>query len=586
MRPREWKSRKERWRRLQRAEAGLIYFGNDIKTKKPLYLRPETLSTHMQVIGGSRTGKSFFLQVLARELIKSPRRPGVIVLDPHGSLYGELINFCVYLGLADRVVYFNPTTTPILGYNPLQRYGTAEPYYQAIMVLEAFRKVWGQQGFEATPRLNRWLYNSILGIVEAGLTMEEQLILLHPQKMFDPLRRVIIRRISNQFVRHDWAWYLQQSDRIREERTESSASRLHLFLQNPYVQSILTQQRSVLNFDELLSQGKIILVNLSAHEGGKLATDQAHLLGTLLVNDILAACFRRSKRQRQEHPVYLILDEFQHFVTKDICVILNEGRKFGLHLILGHHHLGPIRERDPEVYFSVVTNAATKVIFGGISVDDAEFLGRHIGRFNLDEHKLEIHTPYFEPQLKWVDVVTEHEGTTWHKGVAEAVGSGTVYDPETGFLADPEVRSHSEFSSSVQTQSEGSSSGRSVTYTPITTYVPREHLASVTFRSFEEQLRRIVETLMDQPSQYAAIKVRGKPLQFFKVPTVRPLPVRDHRRREFKEQVIKTVPYYHTLEEIEQERLCRRRILEKLAQEDVHETDADTTDPIISLKKH
>jgi hypothetical protein len=570
--------------RQTRARAGLIHFGNDLKTREPLYLRPETLSTHMQVIGGSKTGKSFFLQVLARELIKSPQRPSVIVLDPHGSLYHDLVDFCVYAGLADRVIYFNPSTTPIIGYNPLQRQGRAEPHYHAVMVLEAFRKVWGQQGFEATPRLNRWLYNSIMATIEAELTMEEQLILLHPQKQFDPLRRAIIHGVSTEVVRYDWEWYLQQSDRVREERTESSAARLHPFLQNWYIQNILTQQRRVFTFDEALRHGKIVLVNLSAHEGGRIPTDHAHLLGTLLVNDILAACFRRSPRERERHPAYLIMDEFQHFVTKDICVILNEGRKFGLHLILGHHHLGPIRERDPEVYFSVLTNATTKVIFGGISVDDAELLGRQIGRFNLDERKLEIHTPYFEPKLQWVDIVTEHEGTAWHEGVAEVIGSGTVYTPPDGFFADPEVVRISESSSTSETRGSSFSSGRSVTTSPLTTYVPREHLSSVTFRALEEQLRRVVEYLMDQPSQCAAIKVRGKPLRFFRVPTIKPLVVRDHFRREFKDRVLAAAPYYHTPEEIAHERARRRQALEQKADALDQDDQTDDADPITFVK--
>lgn len=574
----------QRQQRQTHTRAGLIRFGNDPKTNEPLHLKPETLSTHMQVIGGSRTGKSFFLQVLARELIKSPQRPSVIVLDPHGSLYDELMDFCVYAGLADRVVYFNPRTTPVIGYNPLQRQGKAEPYYQAVMVLEAFRKVWGQQGFEATPRLNRWLYNSIMATIEADLTMEEQLILLHPQKRLDPLRRAITQGVSNDFVKHDWEWYLNQNDRVREERTESSAARLHPFLQNPYIQNILTQQQRVFTFDQCLGQGKIILVNLSAHEGGKIPTDQVHLLGTLLVNDILAACFRRSKSQREQHPAYLILDEFQHFVTKDICVILNEGRKFGLHLILGHHHLGPIRERDPEVYYSVLTNATTKVIFGGISVDDAELLGRQIGRFNLDERKLEIRTPYFEPKLQWVKIISEHEGTAWHEGVASSIGSGAVYDPDHGFFADPELLRTSESLSSSETSGSSSSSGHSVTTAPLTTYVPREHLASVTFRNLDEQLRRVVESLMDQSSQYAAIKVRGKPMRLFKVPTIRPLIVRDRFRREFKDQVIASAPYYHSIEEIEQARAHRRQLLEQKAH--ALQTPKDKNDPIVYVKKH
>jgi hypothetical protein len=52
-------------------------------------------------------------------------------------------------------------------------------------------------------------------------------------------------------------------------------------------------------------------------------------------------------------------------VTKDICEILDGGRKFGLHLILAHQHLKQLMLKDSEVYYSVLGNARTKVVFGG-----------------------------------------------------------------------------------------------------------------------------------------------------------------------------------------------------------------------------
>lgn len=275
---------------------------------------------------------------------------------------------------------------------------------------------------------------------------------------------------------------------------------------------------------------------------------------------ILAACFRRPRKEREANPAYLILDEFQHFTTKDICVILNEGRKFGLHLILAHHHLGPIKERDPEVYYSVLTNATTKVVFGGISEEDATTFARQLFRFNLDERKLELYAPYDRPELEWVDIVTEHEGAAWHSGVASAISSGEAYRPDTGFFGD-ELMGLTAGKSSHDTSGEGGSRGTSVSHVPLTTYVHEERLSSVQFRQLDEQVRRAEEALMDQPTQHALIKIRGKPVTFFKVPTLKTLRVRDSERREYKDRILDSAPYYATLEEVKAERQERQKKL-------------------------
>jgi len=254
------------------------------------------------------------------------------------------------------------------------------------------------------------------------------------------------------------------------------------------------------------------------------------------------------------------LDEFQHFTTKDICVILNEGRKFGLHLILAHHHLGPIKERDPEVYYSVLTNATTKVVFGGISEDDAATFARQLFRFNLDERKLELYSPYDRPQQEWVDIITENEGTAWHTGVASAITSGEAFRPDTGFFGD-ELVGTTQTKGEHQTSGESGNKGMSITRTPLTTYVHEERLSSVQFRQLDEQVRRAEEALMDQPTQYALLKVRGKPVTFFKVPTLKTLRVRDSQRQEYKDRIIESAACYATLIDIHAERDDRRRQL-------------------------
>ena len=77
----------------------------------------------------------------------------------------------------------------------------------------------------------------------------------------------------------------------------------------------------------MLGSNKVLLVNLARQN--TISDDSQKMIGTLLVNELLTAAFARSKSERT--PFYLFIDEIQHFVTKDICEILDGGRKFGLH---------------------------------------------------------------------------------------------------------------------------------------------------------------------------------------------------------------------------------------------------------------
>ena len=61
------------------------------------------------------------------------------------------------------------------------------------------------------------------------------------------------------------------------------------------------------------------------------------------------------------------------FINEDVARILDEGRKFGLHLILAHQHLAQLKKAGEDIYHSVMTDAKTKIIFGGLSAEDAGY---------------------------------------------------------------------------------------------------------------------------------------------------------------------------------------------------------------------
>src|SRR5258708_26132510 len=123
----------------------------------------------------------------------------------------------------------------------------------------------------------------------------------------------------------------------REEKIESTLHRIKPFVEHEVHRAMLGQYTKTLNFSDVRSDRKILLVNLARQN--VISEDNQHLLGTLLVNELLSAGFARRPQERQ--PFFVFIDEFSHFVTKDACEILDGGRKFGLHFTLAHQHLDP-----------------------------------------------------------------------------------------------------------------------------------------------------------------------------------------------------------------------------------------------------
>src|ERR1035438_6139702 len=167
-----------------------------------------------------------------------------------------------------------------------------------------------------------------------------------------------------------------------------------------------------------------------------ISEDNQHLLGTLLVNELLSAGFARRPHERQ--PFFVFIDEFSHFVTKDACEILDGGRKFGLHFTLAHQHLGQLKEKDAEVYYSTLTNARTKIVFGGLNDEDVDLIAKELftGELDPEQVKNEIWHRGFEPVESTRTVRAssssgsdgESSGQVDHSSLA----SGQVWIPEIG----------------------------------------------------------------------------------------------------------------------------------------------------------
>ncbi len=555
----------EHWgRRLKQARetpVDGIRLGTNLQTKLPVFITPEQLRTHMHVVGATNVGKSYFLEGVLKQLILGGH--GVCLIDPHGDLYHRMLDFCAYMSIEKpelkldrRVIPFDVSNTrQFMGFNPVQRNARVMTY-QVVALMEAIRKCWSADSFDQTPRLARWLFNTGYAVVDSHSTLLQALEMVDPKP--NRFRDGLIRQIKNPQIKGEWEWISRQKDERREEKLESTFNKIREFVQHDILKLIVGQYTNTLDFSDVLQGRKILLVNLAKQN--VISEDNQRLLGTLLVNELLTAAFARPAGERP--PFYLALDEFQHFVTKDMCEILDGGRKFGLHLVLAHQHLNQLKIKDPEVYYSVLTNARLKAVFGGLIDEDLNILAKELytGELDPDEVKQEIWQTKYRPVETTRLVVGESDSHTdsWSSGSVthQSIASGQVYSPGSTFLS-PELAMTSSTmnvasgTSNAETGSDAYSESRSLV--PWYEYHEYKELSQRAFRSLEEQVYIKKAQMKRQPGQHAAVLIPDTNVQLLKTPTLRDLPISDRDRGDFVQACIENARCFKAPKEAERE---------------------------------
>ena len=115
-------------------------------------------STHMHVLGASGRGKSKFLENLIRQDIE--HRHGLCLIDPHGTLYDEIVTWCAHHRLSGRrkIHLIDPSETDwTVGFDPLR---CDDPEFLSVTVdsaVDACAQVWGGEDTDKTPLLKKCL---------------------------------------------------------------------------------------------------------------------------------------------------------------------------------------------------------------------------------------------------------------------------------------------------------------------------------------------------------------------------------------------------------------------------------------------
>ncbi len=326
---------------------------------------------HFYEIGQTGTGKTYLMKSMIIQDIYNGE--GVCYIDPHGTDIVDILA-AIPPERADDLIYFDPSYTArpyglnILEWNPEK---PDEKTFVTNELYEIFVKLFGDVPESLGPMFQQYYRNATLLVLEgqeAGKATMADIPKVFADKEF---RHKMLENSKNPIVNQFWVEIAEKAggDASLENVTPYITAKTDTFLANEIMRPIVSQEKTTINFREVMDKRKILLVNLSKGRIGEL---NAQLLGLIIVGKFLQAALARveSLDLKSLAPFYLYIDEFQNFTTPSIATILSEARKYRLSLNLAHQF---IKQLDDKIKDAVFGNVGSKCVFR-VSPEDAEFL--------------------------------------------------------------------------------------------------------------------------------------------------------------------------------------------------------------------
>lgn len=326
---------------------------------------------HVYVIGKSGVGKSVLLSNMIIQDIQNGE--GVGVVDPHGDLVSTVLEH-IPRERADDVIYFNPSDMdrPV-GLNMLEARTPEEKDFAVQEMVAIFYKLFPPEMIG--PMFEHNMRNVMLTLMED----EEHpgTIAEIPRMFTDPaFQKYKLTKVKDPVVRSFWEKEMAKtSDFHKSEMLGYLISKVGRFVENAMMRNIIGQPKSGFDFDDVMNNKKILLVNLAKGTTGEV---NSNLLGLIIVSKLQMAAMKRvAMPEDQRNDFYLYLDEFQNFVTDSIATILSEARKYRLDLTMAHQYTSQLvrDNNDTRIRDAVFGNAGTMIMFR-VGVEDAETFAR------------------------------------------------------------------------------------------------------------------------------------------------------------------------------------------------------------------
>ena len=462
---------------------------------KPITMPLDQLQYHMHVLGLSGRGKSYELQNILRQLMLN--RQGFTLIDPHGSLYDGLLRWIAIQRpefLKSRKIHLlDPANRKWhFGYNPLNipddvvgdaRDDLITDKVDALM--EAVAQVMGGEDPDKQPRYQK-VFSTILYTMAAhDLTVLETLRVI-PRTAQD-WRDCLCEGLPNPVVGMVWEEIRGWEPREFTIMMESFSNRMGRFLRHPFIRQALGQKKNILDPLRVMDHGEYVLMNLQPRRG-VLSWQTARLLARLMMNEYTQTALERVADKSRPH--FLVVDEAHHMLTTDTEMILDQTRKFGLHLIVANQRLQQLRQAAESILSGVMEGAQNKIFFGMTHQTALQIVDEFFAhKLSTDRPKHILDKPVqvgFERTYLQSFTDGSSETSNWNSGGQRSSGGATAiarYSDEIG----REVTTDTFSDGDSETFSSGGSTAKTFSQTQAEALIPILELMPTAVYSLDEE---------------------------------------------------------------------------------------------------
>ncbi len=150
---------------------------------------------------------------------------------------------------------------------------------------------------------------------------------------------------------------------------------------NEYLKPIITRKSSF-NLDKHFEEGGILACNTALGTLGRAASDA---FGQFIAMHLQLATFRRKGTERTRIPHYLIIDEYSRYINPDVETFLSIAAEYRVAGIFATQSLGQLEveagKLSPKATkTAILTSCRNKIIFGGLSAQDAKEISEELGK--------------------------------------------------------------------------------------------------------------------------------------------------------------------------------------------------------------
>ncbi len=338
-----------------------IYFKKNKSSKinafflveKKFYLLEKNFYKHCYISGNTGAGKSNLLKLIIKFLSKNQNN--LILIDPHGDL-AEAVYLSDFTHNKNKIYidpckYINEDLSPII--NPFDLFNNLSDY-DIDLASQELTRVFEELLKNATLSL---AMSTILKPCIAVLIKRPNSTLKTLLRFFDDNRNGDLIELGKQGNYRDFFnhYFLDKKYDI----TKASLKTKLQSLLNSQIFKNITCGKSTIDIKSLLnSTNNLILFNLSK---GKIGSEQSEAFGRFIIAIIQAFTMMRANTKEQHRKqTFLIIDEFQNYISPSIDVILTEARKYKLSLILSNQILG--HNTNPTTNKIILSNTNIKFV--------------------------------------------------------------------------------------------------------------------------------------------------------------------------------------------------------------------------------